>query len=229
MSEGAARCTTRLLFVRHGESNATVERRLAGMGSCTGLSPLGRQQSERLGERLVVGGERPVDRLVSSTVPRARQTAELVGRWLGREVEVDSAWEEHRPGPADGLRFDEVIARYGRPDRHGRDDEPWWPGAETLVAFRARVVAALAALIDASAGLTSLVACHGGVIDVVFRHLVGLPSASDIDLWTLNTSITEFAADHPFGAAPDRWRLVRYNDAAHLSGLPAQTPHQPLP
>ncbi len=38
--------------------------------------------------------------------------------------------------------------------------------------------------------------------------------------------IRELAARHPAGVHPDRWRLVRYNDAAHLVGLPTQSAHR---
>jgi probable phosphoglycerate mutase len=39
------------------------------------------------------------------------------------------------------------------------------------------------------------------------------------DLYTTNTSITELRQVSP------KWRLLRYNDAAHLAGLPEATPH----
>ena len=64
-----------------------------------------------------------------------------------------------------------------------------------------------------------MIACHGGVIDATFRHLLRAPITGAFELHTLNTSITEFvSSDH--GA----WRLRRYNDVGHLQGLPAETP-----
>jgi probable phosphoglycerate mutase len=222
-----APCTTRLLFVRHGESVATVQRRLAGSRTCEGLSTLGRRQARRLRDRLAAGWEEPIDALVSSPVCRAWETAEIVSPALGVAPIPDPAWEEHRPGDADGLRFEDIVARYGAgPDgaANGADpDQRWWPGAETMGEFRQRVIGALNDLTDDYAGGTSLVTCHGGVIDVVFRHLLGLPLDVTFDLWTSNTAITEFASRHLEGERPRRWQLVRYNDAAHLAGLPADS------
>ena len=43
---------TRLILIRHGESNVTVERILGGEKSCTGLSDLGRAQACALRDRL---------------------------------------------------------------------------------------------------------------------------------------------------------------------------------
>jgi len=52
-----------------------------------------------------------------------------------------------------------------------------------------------------------------------FRHALHAPTIGMFDLWTINTSITEFVV-----TTPGRWRLVRYNDHAHLAGLPEETP-----
>ena len=89
--------------------------------------------------------------------------------------------------------------------------------------FFFRTSRALEQVVSDHGGKTVAVFCHGGVIDVAFRYFLDLPRRGHFDLWTLNTSITEFLVDdsgHPRG----RWRLVRYNDHAHLHGLPAETP-----
>jgi probable phosphoglycerate mutase len=57
------------------------------------------------------------------------------------------------------------------------------------------------------------------VVDAAFRHLLRTTATGGFELQTLNTSITEFS-EAPSGA----WRLIRYNDAAHLEGLPPETP-----
>jgi broad specificity phosphatase PhoE len=216
------RITTRLLLVRHGESNATVEQRLAGMGTDTGLSPLGRDQAKRLAERFTAGHEPGVDAIWSSPVPRARQTAEFVREVLGLPVSEDPELEEHRPGEADGMRFVDVTARYGEPPAPGAHYEPWLPGGESRAAFAYRIGVTVHRLVDAHPGMTLLVVCHGGVIDTAVRQLLGLPG-DGFDLWALNTSITELVARHRADRHPGRWQLVRFNDAAHLAGLPPQT------
>ena len=215
------RPTTRILLVRHGESNATVSRLMAGERACTGLSPLGRLQAERLADRLAAGHDGHPQAVWSSPLPRARETAQVLLPALPDVVDLvtDDAWQELRPGDADGLRFEEIVARYGRPD-DGQPDRRWWPGSETLNEFHDRVIGAWERLVEATAGTTALVTCHGGVIDVVFRHVLGLPRSGGFDLWTLYTSITELVARHPPGERPSRWRLARFNDASHLAGLP---------
>ncbi len=44
--------TTRLILIRHGESNVTVRRVIGGFRTCDGLSPLGSEQAHRLAARL---------------------------------------------------------------------------------------------------------------------------------------------------------------------------------
>jgi broad specificity phosphatase PhoE len=211
---------TRLLLVRHGESNATVERILGGELSDTGLSELGRRQSRALHDRFEEEPAR-VDIVVSSTLDRALETAQIVSPALGvSEIHEDPELVERRPGEADGMAFDEYLKEYGS----GIWSDPYLelsPGGESEAQFHARAVEALSTLITRYIGMTVIVFCHGGVIDVAFRAFLDLPRYGGFDLWTVNTSITEMLRVN--GREPPRWRLVRYNDAAHLAGLPRKT------
>ena len=70
---------TRLILVRHGESQVTVNRVIGGPRTCSGLSELGRQQAARLRERWAATPEFTADVVVSSAYPRARETASASG------------------------------------------------------------------------------------------------------------------------------------------------------
>jgi probable phosphoglycerate mutase len=211
---------TRLVLIRHGESNVTVNRIIGGHRSCSGLSELGRQQAERLQRRFATTNELRPDALIASTFARAIETAEVIaGAFEGVTMSIDAGFGEHDPGPdIDGMSFEGYVERFGMPDWTDPDVEVF-PGGETIAAFHARVGAALANTIEAHRGQTVIIACHGGVIDATFRQLLRAPSTGAFELHTLNTSITEFVS-----APSGEWRLQRYNDAAHLSGLPSETP-----
>ncbi len=213
---------TTLVFVRHGESNTTVARRIGGHRTCTGLSPLGVRQTARLCERLTGTGELDGAVLMSSNFPRAIETAQLLRPAFGdTAVEEDAGFGEHDPGPEiDGMSFDDYVNRFGTPDWSDLDADVF-PGGETVRAFHARVVDTIARTVERHAGRTVVVACHGGVVDVAFRSLLGLPKTGAFDLQTLNTSLTQFGT-----ANGGRWRLQRYNDVAHLVGLPTETPRR---
>jgi probable phosphoglycerate mutase len=216
--------STRLILIRHGESNTTVARVLGGPRTCSGLSPLGRRQAERLRDRIAEAGElAEATVLYSSEYPRAIETAEIIAPAVGLDVRTDVRFGEHDPGPeCDGLTFDEFVDRYGMPDWHGDPHGERFRGGETLASFQHRVGEALSEAVLEHAGGAVVIACHGGVVDAAFRYLLRLPQVGGFELHTVNTSITEFVQ-----MQPGRWRLARYNDAAHLAGLPKETPREP--
>lgn len=208
---------TRLVLVRHGESVATVARRLAGRRTCAGLTDLGRRQAAALRDRIADGPA--VDVLVSSDFRRAVETAEILQPALAANLTIDPDVGEHDPGPqCDGMGFDEFVERFGVPDWEGNPYLVGFPGGETLAQFHLRVAQALYRLVDEHAGATLLVVCHGGVIDVAMRAFLRAPMTGDFELHTLNTSLTEAQRTER-----GRWRLIRYNDTAHLAGLPVAT------
>ncbi len=213
---------TRLTLIRHGESNVTVERILGGEKSCTGLSDLGRDQASALRDRLEIEAMK-VDALYASTMPRAIETAEIIKPALNvAELITDRELVEHRPGEADGKPYDELEELFGSTDYYGRPHSSFASGAESLQRFHFRVSDALEAVIARHVGESVVIVCHGGVIDVAIRQLLDLPRRGQFDLWTLNTSLTEFAVDDR-EEKRGRWALIRYNDHAHLAGLPFAT------
>lgn len=220
MTDGDEFSPTRVVLVRHGESEATVQRIIGGPRSCTGLSELGHRQAERLRGRLAETGEIAATALYSSDYPRARETAAAVAVALGLEVRLEVGFGEHDPGPdCDGLSFQAFVDRFGMPDWEGDPHGETFPGGETIAEFHHRVGVALSGVVRVNAGGTIVISCHGGVVDASFRHLLGLPMTGGFELHTVNTSLTEFVQTRP-----GRWRLARYNDAAHLAGLPKETP-----
>jgi probable phosphoglycerate mutase len=217
--EGDEFAPTRLVLIRHGESRTTVERVIGGPRTCRGLSDLGRQQAERLRDRLSKTGELVATGLYSSAYPRAIETAEIIAGALGLPVIVDPGFGEHDPGPdCDGLSFADFLDRYGMPDWESDPHAVTFPGGETVAEFHFRVGAAVSRVVREHAGGAIVVSCHGGVVDAAFRALLRLPAHGAFELQTSNTSLTELVTTRR-----GRWRLVRYNDAAHLDGLPVET------
>jgi probable phosphoglycerate mutase len=228
--------TTTVLLVRHGESVVTVRQVVGGLGTCEGLSALGVRQAEALRERLTQE-QIPVDMLWSSTLPRALETAQILAPALGgTAVSTDAELVEQWHGDAEGLSFAEARRRYEFFDMRAEPDRTFAPGGESLRDFHHRVASALARLVHAHVDQTVLVVCHGGVIDVAFRVFLRLGLQTPFNLWTVNTSITEFVVPHETMPGPaiegadiasvsaSLPILRRYNDSAHLLGLPQRTP-----
>lgn len=214
---------TKLVLVRHGESNTTVARIIGGPRTCSGLSPLGMLQAERLRDRWNAHPEFAADALIASQYPRARETAEIIAPALGGlGIIEDPGFGEHDPGPeCDGLTYGDYVSRFKIGQDVWDSDDPFattFPGGETVASFQFRVGSALRRVIDTWPDQTVVVACHGGVVDAVLRLALKAPAMGTFEIHTLNTSITELQL-----VKANVWRLLRYNDCAHHAGLPDAT------
>src|SRR5687767_4283502 len=75
--------TTRLLLIRHAKSQHSLKRVSGGPLGDTGITDEGREQARRLGQRLAKSTDLRGAALYSSTLPRARQTAEVIAAAVG--------------------------------------------------------------------------------------------------------------------------------------------------
>jgi probable phosphoglycerate mutase len=216
--QGVVTPVTNLYLIRHGEAVSNVEPIVAGMHGDAGLTPKGVSQAERLRDRLAATGEIAADVFIASTLPRARQTAEIIAPAIGRPIQWDDEVQEIRPGEADGLTIAELEARYGRPDFITDPFRPFAPGGESWAAFVLRAEMALRRIVREQEDQTIVVVCHGGIVDASFGAFLALsPLAFSVaGFFTRNTSITHWSR-RQVGGRPHRWRLECYNDAMHLS------------
>src|SRR6185312_7034575 len=77
--DGPMTTETRVVVIRHGESQAQAAHLLSGHDTCTGLTDLGRRQVGALRDRLVATGELgAVDAFYTSILVRARETATIL-------------------------------------------------------------------------------------------------------------------------------------------------------
>ncbi len=100
----------RIVLVRHGESEANVLGVFSNRGAQHPLTERGTAQAEALADRLAREGG--ADRIRTSPVLRARQTAAIVGERLGVTVEVDERLREFDVGTFEGSRDDAHWAEY---------------------------------------------------------------------------------------------------------------------
>lgn len=213
---------TNLYLIRHGEAVCNVDGTIAGIRSDVGLTELGVTQAQRLRDRLAATGEIAANALVSSTLPRAWQTAEIIAPALGLPIIPDDDAQELRPGDADGLNITDFLERYG-PFSDFREDPylPLAPGAESWGSFTARVGEFLYRIVRDYAGQSVVIVCHGGVIDASL--LIGLGVGATVpapgQFHTRNASITHWERERIKGL--DTWRLSRYNDNLHTRDIGA--------
>jgi len=215
---------THFYLIRHGEAYCNVPpfSTVAGMRGDEGLTPRGRLQTERLRDRLRATGEIPADVLIASTLPRARQTAEIVQPAFDLPILWDDDVQELSVGEADGLPWDEW--REQLPNFRKEPFRPFAPGGETWGQFVLRVGAALDRIAREHDGKTIAVICHGGVIDASLVLFFGLPTLFPpwARVYTRNTSITHWRREERDGDV--FWRLMSYGDDLHIRDL--ETPER---
>ena len=205
--------STRVVLIRHGESQAQVDRFVSGHDTCTGLSPLGHEQVSKLRDRLLRTGElHDVTAMYTSILPRAIETATTIAPAVGDGLMATEHcdWCEQHPGEGEGLPYDVFDARYGVFNEGEDRTRVRAPGSESVAMFVERVEKALLRLVEQHDGESVAIVCHGGVVGCALEVLGGLPFGSLVR-YVDNTSITELRRD-----GDDRWLLVRVNDAAHL-------------
>ncbi|MFD0362628.1 bifunctional RNase H/acid phosphatase [Nocardia sp. GCM10030253] len=206
---GATGRPTRLLLLRHGQTELSIQRRYSGRGNPP-LTELGREQATRAAKMLAAKGN--IAAVVCSPLGRARETAEAAATALNVPVHVLDGLIETDFGDWEGLTFLEAAQR--DPQLHARwlgDPSVPAPGGESFDQVRERVEAARRDLVALYPGANLVVVSHVTPIKTLLQLALGVgPSLLyrlHLDLASL--SIAEF---YPDGGSSVR--LV--NDTSYL-------------
>lgn len=163
-----------IVLVRHGQTTFNAERRMQGQLDIP-LTDEGRRQAHELGERLKREGTH-FDALYSSRLVRAKETARIIGGYLGLEPKAVNGLEELNFGCFQGHTFREIPTlfpyEYAEYEKHGVDTAAY--GGETGQMVLERAKRALAALPEAKNG-EALVVSHGAVIGFIRAFVKGIP------------------------------------------------------
>lgn len=198
-----------IFLIRHGRQCSTL------CNVDVALAEAGREQAELLGERLTTYG---LEKLYSSTLLRARETAEIVNRHLQIPYEMLPDMEEINFGGLTGKTTEEIEAEYGefRKERSlHKEDLPYPDGGECGRDVVNRALPQIKKLCRAPENRIGIVT-HGGVIRSLCAEILHANQRHKlkfgIDLE--NTSLTELLYDEK----RDIFFLERFNDFAHLEG-----------
>lgn len=199
---------TRLVLIRHGESEWNVVRRVQGQ-SGTGLSERGRRQAARTAQ-LTVEAYRDVI-LAASDLQRCRETVEPFAGSLDVDVRLHEGLRERHFGDWTGEFATDIAA--ADPDRWERwkagEDVIGEVGGEDTPALVSRVTDAVRDLLRDAEGRTVICVTHGGPVWHGTQALLGLDER--VLGGVANCGVTELDVDGDHGT-----RLVSWNQIAHL-------------
>lgn len=200
----------RVLFVRHGSTDSNASGVMRGW-SDDPLSALGRQQAGQTAGFL--RALPPVETIYSSTLPRSRQTADIIAQALRLPVHARDDLRELNLGTMEGGRERELWTYFVQQAHAERGPagmrDVVFPGGESVSDFLRRTREALADIDRRHAG-SVLIVSHG----VQTMVALGLWLEPDLTKWPAyrvdNCSVSEVL----FEPAP---RLARLNETRHLA------------
>lgn len=196
-----------LYLIRHGRQCSKL------CNVDVALDEVGREQADLLGKRLKTY---EIEKLYSSELLRAKETAEIIQNYLNVPYEVLADIQEIDFGGFTGKTDEEIREKYSdfRKERllH-KSDLPYPEGGECGADVSKRVMPQLYRLCECEENRIAIVT-HGGVIRSVCAEILEtaqknkLKFAIDME----NTSITHLIYDEERGF----FILERFNDYAHL-------------
>lgn len=181
---------TRLLFIRHGQSEANARRVFAGHYNID-LTDLGKKQAERTAEFIMDNYK--VDKVYSSDLIRAYKTGRAVAKKLGIKVIADKGMREIKAGDWEGKDFEYLFETF-EDYRHWREDigTSRCTNGESVAEIYERVYNTVCKIAEQNEGKTVVIATHATPIRVLelrisghdFTYMKNIP-------WVPNASVSE--------------------------------------
>lgn len=209
--------TRRFYFVRHGETILNAE--YIHQGKEGSLSPKGIQQSEKIGQYL---SHFPIERIVASTYPRAKETAEIINKHFNVQIMYSPFLMERRnSSEIVGQKSDnpDVIHIEDKIDMAYHSDDYRFSDEENFMKMKTRARKCLNHLARQGAR-EMVVVTHHVFLKMLIAYLLYRERLHATDFVKLsffnysnNTSVTigEF---NPWKicSATRGWRIVSYNE-----------------
>ncbi len=203
---------TRILALRHGETEWNVNARMQGHLDIA-LNDTGRWQADRLAQALA---DEPITTIYASDLVRAFDTAQAISREMSLPVQSDAGLRERHFGAFQGQTLAEVEASLPDQAMRWRARDPGFApsGGESLQQFRLRVLDTVTTLVARHPGELIALVTHGGVLDVLYRAATRLELQAPRS-WALgNASINRLLW------TSDGFTLVGWSDSRHLDAVP---------
>jgi broad specificity phosphatase PhoE len=199
----------KLILVRHGETVWNREQRVQGMTDIA-LSERGRAQAVHLARRLMT---EKIDRIVSSPLMRAYETAMIINQFHEAVVETDRDLRELDQGDFEGLTFDELRTRHaGFLQRWRVDPGPIViPNGESLDDLQVRAWRVIEKLMQAPC--TTLVVAHNFTITTILCKI------QKIQLCQLREVTVETASQTVVEITGAKLHITMFNDTSHLGKM----------
>jgi len=163
----------KIYLMRHGLTESNKKKIYAG-GSMEGLCDKGMEELFDVAEKLE-GFQ--IEKIISSPVRRAVQSAVIINSFLNLNIEIEDKFKEIQMGPWEGLSEDEVIKEYPEEWKiwNTKPSELRINDRETLAELQFRAVDGIKRLSDKAESFVLLVVTHTAVIRVLYLYYNEMP------------------------------------------------------
>ncbi len=179
----------KLLIVRHGETEYNTKKIFQGTLN-EKLNQNGREQADKLSVRLK---DEKIDLIFSSTLDRAKKTAEIINKYHHLKINFRDELKEKNFGDLQGKHWDELCEIV---KKSGVEFHKYKPiNGESGVEAQKRIVNFLYKIIEQHSEKTVLFVTHGAVIMELLFHLTELPRSEYKKIHQDNTALNIIEID----------------------------------
>ncbi len=158
----------KIFFVRHGETDHNKEGRFQGQLDIP-LNETGRTQAKEAAQKLK---EAHIDYIISSTLLRAKETAEIIQKEIGGQLIIENNLQERAYGELEGMISKDIPELLN----HSRTYE-WKPeGGESYKDVEERVFEVFERITNEYKGKNIVLVSHGGALRTLMKRLRNLDS-----------------------------------------------------
>jgi len=182
---------TKLILIRHGETDKNVHNSLHATNDSESLNSNGIQQIRLTGNKLI---SLSPSKIYSSKERRAIESAKILSESLKVPFKLINGMEERNWGIFTGKPWDDVKKIL---DPMTLDERYNYlpPNGESWKTFETRLISAIKKIVDTNSEQTIVVVTHGGAIRTLIPYLLNIPREESFKYNPDNASIYVFNYD----------------------------------
>ncbi len=206
--------STRVIFVRHGQTNFPIDRIYCDEREDPALNEDGKAQAKGAADLLK---NMEIGAVYASPALRTRMTAGAIAKHHGLGIEYNDALRERRFGIWEGLYFHEIEQNFTDEFQQWKQDQAGFApsGGESAYDLYDRAALVLDRIVADNRGNTVVVVSHVGPIRVLLAESIGMPVQSFRSLRIDPASLS--CVD--YGSKQNNLLLLNYVEQSRLLGL----------
>ena len=201
----------KILIIRHGYSVTNKAKKFTGQMDVP-LDEIGFEQAKSVGEYIAANYK--IDKIYSSDLCRAYETARPLAQILGLEIQTDKDFREVDVGAWQGVLIEDIKIKYPEEMENYKQNPGVFkfPDGEGYFEMMERAAKKLESIAKQNNGKTIAIATHGGVVRAIRAYYEGMGAEGIKDIPMVpNASITTVIYEN------GKFEFAEYGFAEHLT------------